>query len=270
MPPSLLKYGRSKDDLPPPYPGSSSSTTNSTLGRYLQTCISVADSTIPKKDDTESRIDEATALEQYVEVCPHEKLYFPRLQKIVNLPAFKNSTGINGLTRESTKHYNVTETPDSYHCVVENADDRLPCYAYGEINFFYARWYDSLEWTGPHPGVLLQSDWCLWLEHFPREIATLEGVEQFYARLPVSLCPHTKLIDVVGPQRLLHSIQSYRRILDPVLDYELRRLKPVREECKSCHSSFQVKLFDDGLLRVTCVRLLGNADSPKDPIWLSQ
>lgn len=245
-------------------------------GRISTKCISVADSMIPEKNETELYIDEATALEYYVEICPHEKLYFPRLQKIVNLPGFKTSTSnteINALTQGSNKHYSAIDEEGTYQCVIQNGDSRSRFYACGEIKFSYARWYDPLKWTGPHPGLLLQSDWYLWLYHFPMEINTLDGVEQFYAANPVSLCPHTKLIDVVGPQRLLNSLQSYRQTLDPVLDYELKHVKKGKEECKYCHSSFQSELRgvgQDTFLGVTCIRLLGKADSPNDSIWLSQ
>lgn len=119
--------------------------------------------------------------------------------------------------------------------------------------------------SGPHPGLLLQSGWYFGLATFPHEMTTLDDIEQFYARNP--------MYEVVAPQRFLNSIQFYQQRLDPFFDYELKHGKKGKDECKYCHSSFQVEMsgVDDEMgIRVRCIRLLGRADSPKDPTWLLQ
>ncbi|KAL8644701.1 MAG: hypothetical protein Q9226_007633, partial [Calogaya cf. arnoldii] len=220
------------------------------------------------KNDTEVCFDEVTALEHYVEICPHEKLYFPRLQTMVNLPGFKKSyVGINGLTRGISQHYSVIDQCDSYQCAIGNASKPSSCYGCGESKIFYARFYDPTAYSGPHPGALLESDWSFWLDPLCKEINTMDGVVQFHAGNPILLCPHKKLIDFVGPQRFLNAVHSYRHNTDPVVEYELKQLTKCKEECKNCHSSFELQLLDE-YMSVKSIRLLGKADSPKDPIWL--
>ncbi|KAL9628128.1 MAG: hypothetical protein Q9204_006092, partial [Flavoplaca sp. TL-2023a] len=137
---------------------------------------------------------------------------------------------VNTLTQENSQHYQAFDREGSYQCVIEKKKDHSLCHASGDINFFYAR-------------------------------------------KPISRCPHAKFADVVAPQRFLNSIQCYQQNLDPVLDYELKDGKRGKDECKYCQSSFQAEMSgvgDEMGLRVRCIGLLGRADSPKDPIWLSQ
>ncbi|KAL8999293.1 MAG: hypothetical protein Q9169_001838 [Polycauliona sp. 2 TL-2023] len=208
-----------------------------------------------EKGNIEVCEEEATASsENYVEICPHEKLTFPRLQKIVNLPGFKDSyLGINGLTLSCEEHYSVTQHDNAYQCVIGSADRHSHSHGCGDIKLHYAKVYRPSEYTGPHPGVLLESKWTIWLDQFPKEICTSDGVARFWAERPIFLCPHKGLIDFVGPQRFLDAVdavQAHERNKDPIRDYESEHLIKGKEECS--------------------VRLLGKANSPKDSIWLCQ
>ncbi|KAL8674688.1 MAG: hypothetical protein Q9168_000920 [Polycauliona sp. 1 TL-2023] len=229
---------------------------------------------VHEKDNVEICTNELTGLEHTVEICPHETLDFARLQKIVNLPGFKDdyNNGINGLTLGCKEHYSATRVQDTYQCVIENADRHSLCHGRGKIRLYYAKVYNPSDYTGPHPGVLLESKWTIWLDTLAKEIKTTGGVVQFWAERPISLCPHKKLIDFVGPLRFLDAVQSCQKKMDPILQYELEHRMKGKEECSSCHTLFDWNLSGSELssLVVSSVRLLGKADSPKDPIWLSQ
>ncbi|KAL8789858.1 MAG: hypothetical protein Q9213_000926 [Squamulea squamosa] len=243
----------SKGDLPPPHPRRDST---------------VANAETTEKEDTEVYIDEVTALEHYVQVCPHDRLYFPRFQEIVSLPGFKDSyNGVNASSLEASVHHGRTENNDRCTCYLEYAERRSPTYGSGEFTFQYARAYERF--TGPHRGVLLKCEWCFVLKEF-NDINTTDGVVQFFAIYPIPLCPHKSLLDFVGPQRFLQCVQSYRQSTDPVSNFRLEQSLKDKEDCKFCNTSFAWELDADIGITVRCIRLLGKGNSPKDPIWLSQ
>ncbi|KAL8953655.1 MAG: hypothetical protein Q9222_000492 [Ikaeria aurantiellina] len=222
--------------------------------------------------------DDKEDLGGYVEICPHERLYFPRFRRISALTRLKHKDSeLPALSEENPHQEHIIST-------VTVADDeawkgKVVCYptdlpdegtfAQGQFRYTYPQWYE--QFSGPYPGVLLKSMWSLWLDQFPHAPTTLAAVEDFFVAHPIFLCPHTRLVDLLAPERILRGIQIATESQDPVDTWEFEESAKFEKTCKHCHTFFRGwASFGSKGYFVSTTRLLGKGKSPKDPIWLSQ
>ncbi|KAL8709127.1 MAG: hypothetical protein Q9220_006148 [cf. Caloplaca sp. 1 TL-2023] len=222
--------------------------------------------------------EDSTGTGEYVQICLHERLYFPRLQRINALTRLKDSdSGLPALSeRDPCLDHGAYEPLDddaregNSVCMFRNYPGK-GCFAVGSFRYTYPRFYGSNASPTQYPGVVLWADWTLRLHRFPRDLASLDTVNEVFAENPVFLCPHTRLIDLVGPERVLKGIQVATTIQDPITAWEVEEPSHFDKSCKHCHTMFYVEAeLSERILVVRAERLLGKAKSSKDPIWLSQ
>lgn len=171
--------------------------------------------------------------EEYVEICPHERLYFSRLREVTKLQNFKNSAiGIPAVTADIHPNH----TAESGHCRCFLGSPNYDRYGVGNIFFRYARGPIPLSDPAPHPGVLLESKWILRLEGFPKEVVTKQSLEKFFQSLSIKLCPHESLASQVITDRVLLALESVRSIpaMDSLAIHRLEQRLKYKERCTKC------------------------------------
>ncbi|KAL8685683.1 MAG: hypothetical protein Q9224_005720, partial [Gallowayella concinna] len=239
-----------KDDLPPPHSGPSSSE--------------------KETDDDEVCIDEATAGDLRVDICPHQCIYFQGLQKLIEYPDFKLAPFdiVPALTEDIGPQHEILEEESPICVCLVDPTDKGEWPSYGLSMFQYAGYNETF--PGPHRGVLLKTHWFFPRETFPKDVNTTHDVERIFDTYPpLNLCPHKSLQSFATPQRILTAIQSSEPETDAAVNQKLMKSLEIYEQCKHCHSSFNFKLNADRTFVVSTIRLLGRGKSIKDPIWLS-
>ncbi|KAL8963022.1 MAG: hypothetical protein Q9193_000656 [Seirophora villosa] len=199
----------------------------------------------------------------YVQICPHERLYYPRLQEIANLPRFRKMTkhGIPALKDGSHGSHRCNFWKNS----------RSKAGLSGYFQFIYGKNLAYRECAGPHSGLLLDAKWTISFNSFATDVVSVEMLKLEYDG-SVMLCPHVSLSDWVTPEEMLRCLRFCRsENLDPLQIHRRERAFKAKEECRMCHTHFKRHMCVlNRVLTVTSIRYLGQGKSAKDPIWLSQ
>ncbi|KAL8702933.1 MAG: hypothetical protein Q9201_003887 [Fulgogasparrea decipioides] len=227
-----------------------------------------ADDSVVMREHVGRRSDEPAVLEDYVRICPHENLTFSRLQAITTLPGFKDSCqGVPAITEASDKCHKVTGSGsagwwDKCSCVGEIDEGK----AIGQAEHSL----QHVHWSKQYSGVQLKSVWYLWLDKFPEEFASPQGVQKL-CQTHLLLCPHWELIDWITPELVIRALKYVPQETDPVTADRVQNKFSRSGYCSCCHTVFDLDIhIHKQYLRVSSHRLLGKAQSAKDPVWLSQ
>ncbi|KAL8699090.1 MAG: hypothetical protein Q9201_006196, partial [Fulgogasparrea decipioides] len=228
-------------------------------------------------NDVEESVDKTTVTENHVQICPHEKLSFSRLQAIKSLPGFKDSfEGVPALTEGFNSLHKVTgwgslNWKDKCSCVIKAGNSNylvstevsLRNVQVGEDYWGYMK--------PDYTGVQLRTEWFFWLDYFPEELTSPESLVQLFKKKQyLHLCEHHLLIDWVTPELLARSLKFGGQRMDPTIVDRVEETFDGQGECESCHTVFSRRFhITKNHFYVTSKRFLGKAKSAKDPIWLS-
>ncbi|KAL9605128.1 MAG: hypothetical protein Q9219_000062 [cf. Caloplaca sp. 3 TL-2023] len=251
----------SGEDFPPPY--------NSGPSKSVMV--------VEKVDAAQTEIEETQAGESldgdYVQICPHERLYFSRFRDVTRLPNLSETpNGISALTNHLVPVH-FAEYP-------EGCDEML-IFPNGS---FFGRGYVRFKFPGSddddlrriiprrHQGLLLSSHWMFGLKTSLEGPESVEELNEFMNTCSIQLCSHKLLVDFATPtwvRDVLKAIQEHKG--DPVEAYQLEHLLNSKEDCRHCATLFELDVSIYGkYFEVKSKRILGNAKSPNDPIWLDQ
>ncbi|KAL8733288.1 MAG: hypothetical protein Q9181_003644 [Wetmoreana brouardii] len=215
-----------KGGNPPPY-GSNPAVANTDYASGNGSSdFSGSESTIKNNvtaEDVEESVDKATLTENHVQICPHEKLSFSRLQAIKSLPGFEDSfEGVPALTEGFNSLHRVTGWgtlgwKDKCSCVLV-ADNKYLVSA--EVSLRNVRASEDY-WGYMEPGytgVQLRTGWCFWLDYFPEELTSPQSLVQLFKKKHyLRLCEHYWLIDWVTPELLVKSVKLGGQRMDPTI-----------------------------------------------------
>ncbi|KAL8695476.1 MAG: hypothetical protein Q9218_000054 [Villophora microphyllina] len=220
--------------------------------------------------------DDIDVMENYVQICPHEKLTFRRLQAIRNSRGFKESfQGVCAITEGSDPHHVVTgagtaswQDKPSY-IYRKNGSGRSWCSTECSLQECYVVNYMG----GHYKGVRLRSEWIFWLDDaFPDGIHSPADMQQLLKDLhpQLWLCPHMTLDNCVTSEVLFQALKVGKHG-DPTMSAKVKETFIRQGDCSFCYTEFCHNICcAKNYFRVRSFRFLGKAKSSKDPVWLSQ
>ncbi|CAF9931459.1 hypothetical protein IMSHALPRED_008633 [Imshaugia aleurites] len=207
-----------------------------------------------------------------VRICPHEKLSFERLQRILNLDRFKSSyEGIEAIgAKEEPQHL---ESLGSWTCYPNGTYTNPRGTFKFKYNHHHSKNHGWKILLGPVIGLELSVTWTL--GYYTCGMIDTEVKESLEKLGKVKLCPHKKLNDPWILQ-IIRREGTPDASSDPVDQWEKPRPTSFEEnqECDQCKTHIQVtgdRILSKHLqAMVKVTRCLGPGVSANDPDWLAQ
>lgn len=210
-----------------------------------------------------------------VQICPHETLSFERLQRITNLPNFKqNGKKIDALTPTSEHHHRGHDKDTN------EAQDSCKPLGYDVSNTSgYADFMASLKgfgtyiWksSGPVPGILLSFHWEMrCVDTTKVKCRSPNELQAFLEKTEIQLCAHKKISDMDVVNGIYGIVNPLGKPVDPIDRY---MTKEVGYDCEKCGTRIKVYKRKNGserTCRVDTKRFLGKAEQNEDPVWRAQ
>lgn len=209
--------------------------------------------------------------EPCVQLCPHEKLSFERMQRILALPRLDRSPeGIDALGGTAVEQH-ITDSPTSSRtswrtCQRHKGPGKE---TYGTVRLHYV----SSSKSG-NDGLGMRAAWWPYLDSFNRQGPSQNGLRQRLEDTKIQLCPHKKMSDGWTIDTLYKYICPGSVFMDLVDEWLVKEgvkesVVKSKDDCVYCGTTFEITGSRDFPI-INVRRFLGQGIDADDPVWISQ
>ena len=235
-------------------------------------------SVTPREDTTGSIEHQSHApRENFVRLCPHQKLSFERFNRVANLPNIHHAKGLDALMKLPATHH-VKRLDGERLCFTNPGAHYFVSPPAGQVSFRHKQ----NSHVGQAPGFELSATWALITTPGKSEVRpgrmermSKPNIQRILSKSNVWLCPHLRLSDHWVVSAVFGVFRPGERYDDPIEQY--RAEQGGGDEvlrCGGCKTEVKVSQRErsDGFeeCHVMAVRFLGTGQEADDASWLEQ
>ena len=209
-----------------------------------------------------------------VQLCPHETLSFERMQRVLNLPDFKESRkAIDALGATAVPQHTRRQRDSLRRCNLPHKENYVGTGGYVQLRYVSTEIHLGKDLMG-YSGLELSISWTLYPILFTNPSSSKKSLKLNLGKFSLSICPHHAVNDsaIVG---LIHKVMHPDDLLMDPIDEWLAKVaperhgKPYKHACTQCATVCEISgTKSNPTLQIK--RYLGKGTSANDPVWEAQ